>query len=132
MGAGRRGHRTAGAPGMAAVCRARSTITTRRDRRRTRPGRTGPGRMASFRLASPAPARPYSDSDADPRPINADSGAVPAVIAGIPAVIAGIAGIPVIAAVIAPPADQCTTGTRTIAADDRFGQIRLRERGANS
>src|SRR5216684_2569432 len=81
--------------------------------------------MASSGPGLPAPARPYSDSDADPRPINTDAGAVPAVIAGI-------AGIAVIATVIAPPADQRTSGTRTIAAGDRFGQIRLRQRGANS
>src|SRR5947207_15639281 len=85
--------------------------------------------MASSGPGLPAPARPYSDSDADPRPINTDAGAVSAVIAGIPAV---IAGIPVIAAVIASPADQRTSGARTIAAGDRFGQIRLRDRGTNS
>src|SRR5207248_5958364 len=80
---------------------------------------------------SPAPARPYADSDAEAGAIDADPGAVSAVIAGIAVVRGGvITGIPVISAGIDPaPADQAAV---TPPAGDGFTQAGFRGGGANS
>jgi hypothetical protein len=105
-------------------------IATRRDGRE-KPRAISPWATASSRLESPAPARPYSDSDADPRAVNPNSGSISAVITGIPPVVARPVAAAVIAPVIASSTDQPASDTRSPAAD-RFNGAGLRDRGVNS
>src|SRR5215471_18536100 len=83
---------------------------------------------SGYSRPSPTPARPYSDPDANPRPVNSNSGSViSAVISGI-AVVRRVAAV--IAAVITSPTDQRASDTPS-PAPDRFNGAGLLDCGAN-